>query len=200
MSKPLLVGVTGGIGSGKSTVCRILEVLQVPIYYADNRAKIMITEDQELRSQIIDLFGQNSYHGSQLNRSYLAEKVFNDEQELKKMNAVVHPAVAHDFERFAQSHSENPVLVKEAALLFETGSYQQLNKNIVVIAKKDERIQRVLLRDPQRARDQVEAIIAKQTSDHQRTKLADYVIHNDGDQLLIPQVLNIHQQLVSLAG
>ena len=200
MSKPLLVGVTGGIGVGKSTICRILETLNIPVYYADDRAKAIITEDEQLRSLIIDLFGPYSYKGPQLNRLYLAEKVFNNEQELMKMNAVVHPAVARDFESFVQTHYDKPILVKEAALLFETGSYQQLCKNIVVLAKKDERIQRVLLRDTQRARDQVEAIIAKQTSDHQRKKLADYVIHNDGDQLLIPQVLNIHQQLVSLAG
>ncbi len=200
MSKPLLVGVTGGIGSGKSTICRIFEVFQIPIYYADDRAKALITEDEKLKNQIIELFGPESYQGSNLNRSYLAARVFNNEEELAKMNALVHPAVARDFESFVQLHSDQPIVMKEAALLFETGSYQQLDKNIAVLASKEERIQRVLLRDTQRSKEQVEAIIAKQTSDNQRKKLADYILKNDSKDLVIPQVIDIHKQLLELAG
>ena len=195
MNAPLKVGVTGGIGSGKSTVCKIFESVGIPVYYADDRAKGLLVEDETLKQEIISLFGAASYAGNQLNRSYLAERVFSDEEELNKMNRVVHPAVAKDFEQFIHRHQGEQVVLKEAALLFETGSYQQLDQNIVVLAKKEIRIQRVLLRDLQRTEEQVLQIMKKQTSDAQRKKLADWQINNNGDELIIPQVLKIYTAL-----
>lgn len=197
MKNPLLVGVTGGIGSGKSMVCRILSVLGVPVYYADDRAKALYLEDEKLKAGIIDLFGESSYVKGQLNRHYLAERVFNDEEELAKMNALVHPAVANDFKKFVQRHPHAGLIVKEAALLFETGSYQSLDKNIVVMASKDLRKRRVLLRDTQRSMEQIESILAKQTSDNKRKKLADFIILNDEVEMLIPQVMTVYNDLLS---
>lgn len=195
MSKPLKIGVTGGIGSGKSMFCRIFEALGCPVYYADDRAKQLLIEDQGVKEQIVKLFGEESYHEGQLDRAYLADRVFSNEEELAKMNQIVHPAVAKDFERFVEGHSKAKMIIKEAALLFETGSYQQLDHTIAVLAKKEVRMNRVLLRDTQRSKAQVEHIMANQTSDAQRRKLADWVIDNDGEQLVIPQVMQVFNSL-----
>lgn len=195
MKFPLKVGVTGGIGSGKSTVCKVFESLGVPVYYADDRAKALLIEDQVVKKKIIDLFGEESYAVDQLNRAYLASRVFSNEEELEKMNQVVHPAVAKDFEQFITFHRAEKLVLKEAALLFETGSYQQLDKNIAVLAKKQIRLNRVLLRDNQRTEEQVEQIMSKQTSDGQRKKLADWLINNNGEELIIPQVMKIYAAL-----
>ena len=200
MSKPLLVGVTGGIGSGKSMVCKILSSLGVPVYYADDRAKALYIEDEELKVVIIDLFGEESYVNGQLNRAYLAERVFNDKDELAKMNALVHPAVAKDFEAFVERHADSQLILKEAALLYETGSYQSLDKTIAVLANKELRIKRVLLRDPQRSAEQVNGILEKQTSDNQRKKLADFIVRNDEQEMLIPQVMKIYNELLGLSS
>ena len=200
MIERITVGVTGGIGSGKSMVCRILETLGVPVYYADDRGKALLVESEEVIKKVIDLFGNESYIDGNLNRSYLAEKVFSDSAELKKLNAVVHPAVAKDFKRFLDDNEGHSIVAKEAALLFETGSYQSLDKNIAVMAKKHIRVKRVLLRDVQRSSEQIEQIMAKQTSDGQRKKLADWLIDNNGEQLLIPQVMAIYYQLLKLTG
>jgi dephospho-CoA kinase len=200
MNRPLTVGVTGGIGSGKSIVCQVFESLGVPIYYADDRAKALLIEDKELKKAIIELFGTESYQNGQLNRSFLATKVFADEVELAKMNALVHPAVAEDFRLFVEKHLDLPLVIKEAALLFETGSYKQLDYNIAVIAKKDIRLKRVLLRDVQRSEEQVMQIMQKQTSDAQRKKLANWIITNNEEELVIPQVMNIHGNLSELTS
>lgn len=200
MIKRVTVGVTGGIGSGKSMVCRILETLGIPVYYADDRGKALLVESEDVVKKVIDLFGQESYIEGNLNRSFLAEKVFSDSAELEKLNAVVHPAVAQDFARFLDENVDHPIVAKEAALLFETGSYQSLDKNIAVMAKKDIRVKRVLLRDVQRSSEQIEQIMAKQTSDGQRKKLADWLIDNNEEQLLIPQVMEVYHQLLKLTG
>lgn len=197
MSKPLLVGVTGGIGSGKSIVCRIWQSLGVPVYYADNRAKALLVEDEELQQGIISLFGHESYRNGQLNRAYLAGEVFSDEEKLAQMNNLVHPAVARDFDRFVNDRPGAMLILKEAALLFETSSFKQLDKTIAVMAPKDIRKERVLLRDPQRSAKQVDEIMAKQTSDGQRKKLADYLIDNGGNTLIIPQVMTLDKALRS---
>lgn len=200
MSKPLLVGVTGGIGSGKSMVCKILSSLGVPVYYADDRAKALYVQDEGLMRDIIDLFGEESYLNGQLNREYLAERVFNDQDELAKMNALVHPAVAKDFKTFVEGHADHQLILKEAALLFETGSYLSLDKTIAVLASKELRIKRVLLRDPQRSGQQVMGILDKQTSDNKRKKLADFIVRNDETEMLIPQVMKLYEELLGLAS
>ncbi len=200
MKKPLKIGVTGGIGSGKSLVCKLFTLMGVPVYYADDRAKAILLENASVREKIIQLFGEKSYENGQVNRAYLAECVFNDEEKLKQMNAVVHPAVADDFDLFVQNHHQHSLILKEAALLFETGSFRSLDKNIAVLADKEVRTRRVLLRDVQRSEEQIEQIMSKQTTDAQRRKHADILVFNNGDQLLIPQVMEIYKELRKLAG
>ncbi|RZS94904.1 dephospho-CoA kinase [Cecembia calidifontis] len=197
--RPYLVGITGGIGSGKSTVAKIFAILGIPIYYADDRAKWLMSHDSELKKAIIEKFGRESYSESgELNRSYLAAHVFADDDKVKTINSLVHPAVKRDFESWAAAQN-SPYVLKEAALLFETGSYQELDKVINVSAPLKIRINRILLRDPHRDEKQINDIINKQLPDEEKNSKADYVIKNADNKLLIPQVLAIHQELLSLA-
>lgn len=196
--KPLLVGVTGGIGSGKSTVARIFSILGIPVYYADDRAKWLMANDVALKEQIKANFGQESYSETGvLNRAFLASQVFSDEEKVKTINSLVHPAVRLDFENWANAQTA-PYVLKEAALLFETGSYNDLDKVINVSSPIRIRISRVLMRDPHRNEKQVNDIIDKQLPDEEKNKLADFVIKNTDNKLLIPQVLEIHRQLLNL--
>lgn len=199
MSKPLLVGLTGGIGSGKTTVSRVFKSLGVPVYYADDRAKWLMVHDRQLKVQITEAFGDKSYnqHGA-LDRGYLAQRVFSNDEELQKLNGMVHPAVGRDFAKWVNRHSNHDYLIKEAALIFEGGSYKHLDKVINVSASKDERLHRVLLRDLQRSKEQVLAIMEKQLSENERKRRSDYVIDNNGKKLVIPQVLEIDSQLRAL--
>lgn len=196
-NRPFLVGITGGIGSGKSTACRIFSILGVPIYYADDRAKWLMTNDEELKAGIISNFGKESYSpDGSLNRTYLASVVFADENKTAVINNLVHPAVKKDFENWA-SDQKTAYVLKEAALLFESGSYQDLDKIINVSAPLKTRITRVLMRDRHRSEQQVNEIIDKQLSDEEKNQKADYVIKNNENKLLIPQVLEIHKKLLA---
>ena len=195
MSKALTVGITGGIGSGKTTVCKIFHQLGIPIYYADDRGKYLLSNDHQLKSQVQDLFGAESYlSDGTLNRSFLANKVFADKIELEKLNQLVHPAVAKDYFNWA-SEQNSTVLIKEAALFIENGSYKSLDKLICVIAPENVRVNRVLMRDMQRDRNQVLDIMKNQVDDKKRKEVSDYLIDNSGTKLLIPQVLTIYKTL-----
>ncbi|KYG82043.1 dephospho-CoA kinase [Roseivirga ehrenbergii] len=195
MTDSLIVGVTGGIGSGKTTVCKIFHQLGVPIYFADDRGKYLLSNDELLKSQVMDLFGAESYlPDGLLNRSFLANRVFSNTEELSKLNGLVHPAVAKDFLQWANNQNAK-VLIKEAALLIENGSYTALNKLISVLAPEDVRINRVLMRDIQRDKAQVLDIMSNQVDDKGRREVSDYLIDNGGSKLLIPQVLKIHKEL-----
>lgn len=197
MSSPKLVGLTGGIGSGKSTVAKIFEILNIPVYYADDRAKWLMSFDEELKSKIQEAFGSESYDlDGNLNRNYLASTVFSDPEKVKKINNLVHPAVGRDFESWA-SHQNAPYVLKEAALIFETGGEKKLDAVINVSSPLKIRISRVLMRDPHRSLDQVNHIIDQQTPDEEKNERADFVIKNTDTKMLIPQVLAIHQQLIS---
>jgi len=201
MTKPKSIGITGGIGSGKSTVCRIFESLGVPIYYADDRGKYLLKNNQDLVQSVKSIFGEESYLADgEVNRSYLAEVVFSQPSELEKLNALVHPTVAKDFEQWVKEHAGQSYVLKEAALLFETESYKSLDDVICVFAPKNVRLARVLLRDIQRTSQQVRQIMEQQTSDQVRRELATYSIQNDSRSLLIPQVLKIHKQILKSAG
>lgn len=193
-----MVGITGGIGSGKSTVAKIFSILGIPIYYADDRAKWLMANDPDLKKQIQINFGSESYsEDGVLDRSFLASKVFSDEEKVKTINGLVHPAVKADFEKWAHAQ-KSPYVLKEAALLFETGSYKDLDKVINVSSPIRIRISRVLMRDPHRNEKQVNDIIDKQLPDEEKNKLADFVIKNTDNKLLIPQVLEIHKQLMKV--
>ncbi|WP_291777059.1 dephospho-CoA kinase [Cecembia sp.] len=198
--KPFLVGITGGIGSGKSTVAKIFSILGIPVYFADERAKWLMANDPLLKKNIIDAFGEESYTDTGLlNRDFLSRYVFGNEERVKLINSLVHPSVRKDFEAWS-SKQESPYVLKEAALLFETGSYKELNKIITVSAPLKLRMMRVLLRDSHRNEAQVNAIIDQQLPDEEKNKMADFVIKNPDNKLLIPQVLKVHQELLSLAN
>lgn len=193
MNKPLRVGITGGIGSGKTLVSQLFALLDIPVYNADERAKEL--SNTILKDEIINSFGTESFKGDILNRDYLANVVFSNKEQLEKLNSIVHPAVAIDFENWVKGHSKYDYVVKEAALLIEAGSYKQLDVLIVVIASEDTRKSRIKKRDVFRTEKEIEGIFSKQTSDEERLQLADYVIQNEENKLLIPQVLDIDKKI-----
>jgi dephospho-CoA kinase len=195
--KPKLVGITGGIGSGKSTVAKIFSILGIPVYYADDRAKWLMANDLELKNKIRVAFGPESYlEDGSINRAFLASQVFSDEEKVKTINALVHPAVKMDFEAWV-NQQKTPYILKEAALIFETESYRDLDKTINVSAPLKIRVTRILLRDSHRTMEQIHDIIDKQLPDEKKNNLADFVIKNSDNKLLIPQVLKIHKELIS---
>ncbi|WKZ59342.1 MAG: dephospho-CoA kinase [Cyclobacteriaceae bacterium] len=198
MKKPLQVGVTGGIGSGKSLVCRIFQCLGISVYDADSRAKSLMTTDGILVSQIRQEFGDLAYHADgSLNRKYLGETVFNDPDKLELLNKLVHPRVGEDYRQWLKENSREVYVLKEAALMFEAGSYKALDKIIVVYAPEDIKVSRVLGRDLHRSEKDVRAIIKNQMPDEVKLKRADHIIFNDDSQLVIPQVLSLHQLFLS---
>lgn len=193
-SKRLKVGITGGIGAGKSIVARVFQTLGVPVYDADSRAKWLMQNDETLQKQVTDLFGAATYSHGQLNRQWLAQVVFNDPEKLDQLNALVHPAVGKDYEQWHQQQSSTYTL-KEAALLFESGSYQSLDYVIGVAASESIRLQRVLKRDAHRNEKDVKDIMSRQWPEAKKMEKADFVIFNDGTELVIPQVLKVHRAI-----
>ncbi|HEX8657248.1 MAG TPA: dephospho-CoA kinase [Hymenobacter sp.] len=191
----LRIGITGGIGSGKSIASRLFQVLGVPIYDADSRARGLMEHDSELRQQLSAAFGPDTYDAAgRLNRPALAATVFRNPELLAQLNALVHPHVGIDFERWAlaQQQAGHAYVLKEAALLFEAGSYKQLDRIITVFAPQPVREARVRQRDPHRSAADVQAIMAKQLSEETKMQRADYVLTNDDVQPLLPQVLALH--------
>lgn len=177
------LGVTGGIGSGKSTVCRMFEDLGARVFYADEEGKRLLVEDPDARSEIVGAFGENSYEADgTLNRAYLAQKVFADEEKLERINAIVHPRVFERFERAAERAEQEhvPLMVKEAALIFEADADRFLDAVAVVDAPRSVRIERVTERDDA-SPEQVEARMGHQLPAEELRRRADYVIDNSGD-------------------
>lgn len=194
-SKPILVGVTGGIGSGKSMVCKIFKTLGISTYDADSQAKKLMLLDDVLKQQIVDGFGKESYlENGDINRDYLAKTVFSNPEKLTHLNGLVHPAVAKDFETWVNEQKTRYV-IKEAALLIESGSYKHLDKLINISAPLELRIERVMKRDAFRTKDEIIRIINNQLSEEARNEKADFVIKNDESELLVNQVLELHKQL-----
>jgi dephospho-CoA kinase len=199
-SKVLRVGITGGIGSGKTTVCRIFnEALGIPIFYADIWAKKLLNFDPVLRKSIIDLFGAEAYTSNgEYNRAYVAKIAFSDSDKLSALNALVHPAVEAESLEWHKHQAELgcPYTLKEAALIVESGGHKHLDFLIAVTAPEDLRIQRVMERD-HISEAQVLARIQGQLPESEKLKLADFIIVNDGLQLLLPQVWDVHQSLLN---
>jgi dephospho-CoA kinase len=196
---PLQVGITGGIGSGKSLVSKIFRLLRVPVYDADSHAKNLMTTDGILISQIKKEFGDLSYQSDgSLNRTYLSTRVFNDDKKLALLNSLVHPRVGIDYAAWVKANAASPYVLKEAALLYETGSYRSLDKIIVVSAPEEIRISRVQKRDQHRTVEQIKAIVEKQMPDVQKMERADYIVVNDETQLVIPQVLELHDAFLKM--
>ena len=193
-----IVGITGGIGSGKTTVCKIFEVFGIPVYYADERAKWLLNNDNLIKESVISLLGSDAYSNGLLNRSFIANKVFNDSTLLEAYNNIIHPAVAEDTLIFSSKYLDKPYILKEAALLVETGSYLTLDKLIVVTSSLQERINRVIQRDNVTEKE-VLVRIKNQLPEEEKLKVADYIIVNDGNSSLIEQVKAIHQELLLMA-
>ena len=193
-TKTLQIGITGGIGSGKSTVCKVFSLLGIPIYNADDRAKWLMSYDVHLIQQLKENFGEETYSSNgELNRSYLAQQVFNDSNRVHTLNQLVHPCVAKDYLAWVKENkNKTSYLIKEAALLYESGSYKGLDKVINVYAPIELRIQRVQQRDSHRTEKEIRSIIEKQLSEEERSKKADYVIYNDEQQFILSQVLELH--------
>jgi dephospho-CoA kinase len=194
--KTIQIGITGGIGSGKSMICRILAIFGVPIYEADSRAKALMQSDTELMAAIKTAFGEKAYQDGVLNRKYLAAEVFENTEKLNLLNSLVHPAVERDYEKwYAQYDGKCAYTAKEAALLFESSSYKRLDYIVTIDAPIQVRISRVAKRDTQRTVAEIEAIISKQMSEEQRQSLAHEVILNDEFTPLLPQVIALHKKM-----
>ena len=191
----LKVGITGGIGSGKTTVAHIFEVLGIPVYYADEAAKRIMNEDESLRHAIVKEFGEASYENGLLNRAYLASIVFGNKQKLTALNALVHPATIRR-SIIWMSEQTSIYAIREAALIFETGVQGQLDYVIGVSAPLELRMQRAMSRD-KLTREQVSERMDRQINETIKMKLCDFVVFNDTLKPLIPQVLKLHQQLIS---
>ncbi|MGL5015304.1 MAG: dephospho-CoA kinase [Bacteroidales bacterium] len=183
------VGITGGIGSGKSLLCTYLLHRGIEVYNCDIQAKRIMSQDPEVKRRIIELLGDDSYSEEGLNRKYIALKVFNDRELLKSLNAIVHPAVRRDFIEWSDSLNAE-VVALEAAILFEGSFHTAIDKIITVEASAESRILRVIARDSL-SRDEVERRIANQMSSQERIERADFVLYNEDDQAIIPQIENI---------
>jgi len=194
----LKIGITGGIGSGKTTVCKVFELLGIPIFYADTVAKSIMHTDPVLKNEILKTFGGKSYLiDGELNRHYISSIVFNNESALNKLNALVHPAVFRAFDKWLINHSEAPYIIKEAALLFETESYKMCDLSVLVVSPEVSRIRRVIARDGI-SHDEILLRMKRQLSDEQKKKMANYILVNDESRLLIPQILSLNQQFLKI--
>ena len=192
----LKIGLTGGIGAGKSTVASIFKVLGVPVFDADATAKNLLNTDLVLREQLIAAFGSETYKNGLLDRKYLATLVFNNSEQLAKLNALVHPATIAAMEKWASGFTDRPYIIKEAALLFEAGTHEGLDYIIGVTAPVELRIARVMQRDHV-LREEVLGRMQHQLDDTQKIKRCNFVIDNNETSLVIPQVLTLHEQFIS---
>jgi dephospho-CoA kinase len=194
----LKIGITGGIGSGKTTVCKVFEVLGIPVFYADVVAKQIMITDSVLIEGVKTAFGPKSYINGLLNNKHIANIVFNNQTELDKLNALVHPAVFRAFDAWEKTILPAvPYTLKEAALLFESGSYKMCDATILVTAPLETKLQRVMQRDIV-TKEQVLARMDKQFSDDQKMKMANYFIDNNESKSIVLQVLALHQYFLTL--
>lgn len=193
----LTIGITGGIGSGKSTVCRIFRVLGAPVFQADLVARKLQDEDPEIRGRLMELFDPEIYtENGLLNRKKLAEIIFNNHLLLEEVNKLIHPAVHREFKKWKEQMFKFPYVLYEAAILFETGNFRSFDYTILVVADQQERIERVMKRDNLSS----EAILQRmnnQMKDAEKIILADFIIENNDNQLIMPQVLKLDQFLKS---
>ncbi|EDP95121.1 dephospho-CoA kinase [Kordia algicida OT-1] len=190
----MIVGLTGGIGSGKTTIAKMFQELGVSIYIADVEAKKLMHSSETLKSELIAAFGEKTYINGELNRKYLSNIVFNKPAALKKINAIVHPKVGQHFKDWYAERSEETYVIKEVAILFENDSYKQCDKIITVVAPIEERFRRLLLRD-QTSREAIQDRMDNQWSDERKIALSDYVIHNEDLEKAKAQVVKIHQEI-----
>jgi len=196
MKSVLKVGVTGGIGSGKTTVCRIFNILGIPVFYADTVARVIMDSDTEIAEQINLLTGRNLYNESGLDRNALASLIFNDSDLLARINEIVHPVVREKFATWV-SEQESEYVIFEAAILFESGTYKILDRVITVVAPVEERIDRVMRRN-NLTREQVLDRIRNQSDDESKISKSDYVVNNSENEMIIPAIIKIHNDLKNI--
>lgn len=191
----IYIGLTGGIGSGKTYVAGIFKALGVPVYESDQRARQLSAELKSVRKGIISLLGETAYRDGQINSKWISKRVFNEPQLLQSLNNIIHPEVETDFIKWCSAYHQFPYVIKEAAILFETESYKKLNSTILVTAPENIRIQRVQERSQLNA-DEVLKRMQAQWSDEEKLKRAGFVVINDGISLVLPQVLDIHNKIL----
>lgn len=194
---PKIIGLTGGIGSGKTRVVKVFSDLGVPCYIADNAAKELMTKEASLIKQIKDLFGAKAYNTQGLNRAYIGAIVFSDLQKLQALNAIVHPAVAKDFSLWL-ALQKAPYVIKEVAILFETGGYKAVDQTLLITAPKEVRLQRAMQRD-QAAKEVILSRMNHQWEDEQRIPLADHIINNDIWEETLKEIKRLHTYFLSLS-
>ena len=195
----LKIGITGGIGTGKSMVCRIFELLQIPVYDSDLRAKHVMAHNEVLKQELIQAFGPETFNEQGLNRVYLGSLVFPDPEKLALLNRLVHPHVKQDFIDWTAAQNA-PYVLKEAALMFETEAWRQVDQMITVFAPLEVRLERLQKRDTHRSKADILHIISKQLPEEEKVKRADHVIYNDDSQLVIPQVLKLHEEFLKIVA
>jgi dephospho-CoA kinase len=193
-NKILKIGITGGIGTGKTLVSKIFGVLGIPVYDADSRAKWISNFHPEVKKELISLFGEEAYREGKFNSRFIVGEIIKDKAKTEKLNAIVHPRVGEDFADWVEKNKDFPYLLKEAALMYESDSYKTLDKIVVVSAPLELRIKRVLARDTQRTEVEVRGIMDKQMSEDEKLKRADFIIYNDDQQLVIPQVVELDKK------
>lgn len=195
------IGVTGGIGSGKSIVCKLFACLDIPVYDADSRAKWLTNNDPAIRKAIIQLLGEESYTlDGEYNRPYVSSKVFKNPDLLKKLNGIIHPAVGKDTDEWLERNSDFPYVIKEAAIMNKAGDNNNLDFVIVVTAPVELRLSRIRSRDKNRSEAEIRSIIERQISDEERDEIADFMINNGENVALIPQVLKLHKLFLEKSG
>ena len=191
----MVVGLTGGMGSGKTTVANYFKELDIPIYIADDAAKALMNTNAEVKSKVLSLFGDLAYRNNEIDRKYIAGQVFNDQQKLQQLNNIIHPAVFLDFQNW-KNKQKSPYVIYEAAILFETGGNKKCDLVILVTAPLEERIKRLQARDGSSV-EEIEARIQYQWSDNEKRKLADFEIINSNLPATKEQVRNIHKFLIN---
>lgn len=193
----LRIGLTGGIGSGKTTVCSIFRELGVSVYDADREAKRLMESDAGLIKLIRNLLGSNAYYKGRLNRKFIAEMVFYDTEKLEALNAIVHPAVRNDFNKWSMVKSDEPYVIEEAAILFESGGAASMDYTIFVKADKKTRIRRVVERDHV-SDEQVRARMDRQMDDKKKEELSDFIINNEINSMILSQIVDLHNKILKL--
>ncbi len=192
----MILGLTGGIGSGKSTVAKVLQTLGFPVFEADQAGRDVLDHDPEVIKAVQELFGASIYEGGKANRPEIASHVFSDPGALNALNQIIHPAVARSWKAWAARHEDAAVLVREAAILFESGSYKDCDRVLTISTDEAVRIQRVMQRDGV-SETEVRARMKRQWTDEQRRERADFEIVNDGQQAVIPQLMELLPQLTT---
>jgi dephospho-CoA kinase len=191
----LEVGITGGIGSGKTTVSKIFETLGIPVFYADKVAKEIVDSDPEAKEEIIELLGEEAFVNGVYNTKYVAEQVFKNRDLLYALNKIIHPRVQQNYTNWKRAHTDKPYVLKEAAILIETQTHKELDVIILVTAPTELKIERIMKRDGN-TREQVLARMDKQLSDYVKRSFAKFEIENDEKEPLIPKVNSIHETLI----